>query len=150
MQIHILGPGDEGVLETVADEVFDRPVRRASAAEFLSDPRHHIAVAMESGVVVGFVSAVHYVHPDKDRPEMWVNEVGVAPDYRRRGLGRQLLEAVLEVGRELGCTEAWVLTDSTNAPATALYAGTGPAKALEGQVMWTFPLAPDDPQPCSD
>ena len=43
------------------------------------------------------LSAVHYVHPDKLRPELWINEVGVAASHRRRGLGTRLLLAVFAV-----------------------------------------------------
>ena len=56
-------------------------------AEFLADSRHHLAVAVDEGRVVGMASAVHYVHPDKP-PELWINEVGVAPTHRGLGIGR--------------------------------------------------------------
>lgn len=57
------------------------PIDPTWSAEFLRDPRHHIAVAIEDGVVVGIASGVHYLHPDKP-PELFVNEVGVAPAFR--------------------------------------------------------------------
>ena len=78
IEIRVLRQGDEAVLANVAPEVFDNPIDPQMTAEFLADPRHHIAVAIDGGVVVGFASGVHYVHPDK-RPELWINEVGVAP-----------------------------------------------------------------------
>ena len=34
---------------------------------------------------------VHYVHPDK-APELWVNEVSIAPAYRGRGLGKAVMK----------------------------------------------------------
>lgn len=78
IQIKLLGRGDEAVLTHVAPGVFDHAVDPARSVEFLNDPRHHLAVAIEAGLVVGVASAVHYVHPDKS-PELWINEVGVAP-----------------------------------------------------------------------
>ena len=112
-RIEILGPEDAATLSDVAEQVFDHPLRQELVAEFLADPRHHLAVAVEAERVVGFASAVHYVHPDKP-PELWINEVGVAPAFQRKGLGRKLLSALFEVGGELGCEEAWVLTERTN------------------------------------
>ena len=47
--------------------MFDRGIDPGLLAEFLVDPRHHLAVAHDDGVIVGFVSAVDYVHPDKPR-----------------------------------------------------------------------------------
>jgi GNAT superfamily N-acetyltransferase len=89
VEIKLLGPRDAGVFANSAPDVFDDPIDAGRAAEFLADPRHHLAVAVEDGRVVGFVSAVHYVHPDKPRPELWINEIGVAPTHRGRGLGTQ-------------------------------------------------------------
>ena len=75
-----------------------------------------------TGSIVGFVSAVHYVHPDKPQPELWINEVGVADGYRGQGIGGALMRATLDVGRRLGCAEAWVLTERSNEAAMRLYA----------------------------
>ena len=109
IEIRLLNPDDERVLRQVAPGVFDHDVDPALAAEFLHDPRHHLAVAIENGSVVGFASGVHYVHPDKPA-ELWINEVGVAPSHQRQGLAKRLLLRLFARGRELGCREAWVLT----------------------------------------
>ncbi|HEX8694546.1 MAG TPA: GNAT family N-acetyltransferase [Longimicrobium sp.] len=140
IEIRVLRRGDEAVLARVAPGVFDDPVDAGAAAEFLADPRHHLAVAAEDGVVVGFVSAVHYVHPDKPRPELWINEVGVAPAHQGRGVGKAVLRAMLDVARGLGCGEAWVLTGRANAPAMRLYASLGGEEAPDDAVMFTFVL----------
>jgi hypothetical protein len=74
LEIKILRAVDASVLDRVADGVFDGPVDDALRLEFLRDPRHHIAVAIDNGTVVGFASGVHQVHPDKPA-ELWINEV---------------------------------------------------------------------------
>src|SRR5262245_23112713 len=56
IEFRILGPGDTAALDRVADDVFDNAVQAALAHEFLNDSRHHIAVAIDEGVVVGFAS----------------------------------------------------------------------------------------------
>ena len=137
--VRVLGPGDAWVLERVAAEVFDNDVDACWAADFFADRRHHLAVALDGEVVVGMASGVHYVHPDK-APELWINEVGVAPTYHRRGIGRQLVEALLARAEELGCGEAWVLTEESNAAARRLYAAVGGTETTV--VMVSFPLAP--------
>src|SRR5437870_3623642 len=104
IEIKLLERGDERVLANVAPDVFDRGVDAELTSEFLNDPRHHLVVAIDGGAVVGFVSGVHYVHPDKPR-ELWINEVGVASTHRNSGVGKQLLTAMLEVARALGCRE---------------------------------------------
>lgn len=141
--IRILGPGDASVLGCVAADVFDNPVDPRWTAEFLADPRHHLAVAIDDGRVVGMASSVHYVHPDKP-PELWVNEVGVAPTHRGRGIGRRLLEALFERGRALGCRQAWVATEPGNVAARRLYAAAGGTESPEPSVMVEFDLKPEE------
>ena len=135
--VRLLGPGDAAVLDRVAEGVFDNPIDPRWRAEFFADPRHHLAVAIDGDLVVGMASAVHYVHPDKP-PELWVNEVGVAPAYRSRGIGRALLEALLQRGKELGCAEAWLGAEPENAAARRLYLAAGGEE--EPMVMFTFRL----------
>ena len=131
IQVRMLGPGDEQVLATVAPDVFDNAIDPAFTHEFLNDARHHIAVAIDDGVVVGFASALHYVHPDKP-PELWINEVAVAPTHQGRGLGKAVMHALFEVGRTHRCGVAWVLTDRGNAPAMALYQSVGGSEGADG------------------
>jgi ribosomal protein S18 acetylase RimI-like enzyme len=137
--IRILAAGDEGVLASVAPGVFDNPVDPDLANEFLVDPHHHIAAAIDGGVVVGFASGVDYIHPDKPR-EFWINEVGVAPTHRGRGLGKSVLRALLEHARALGCREAWVLTETDNEAANALYAALGGKTMTREQRGYAFRL----------
>jgi GNAT superfamily N-acetyltransferase len=152
--IRILGREDAPVLDRVAPDVFDDPVDPLSTAEFLADPRHHLAVALDGALVVGMASAVHYVHPDRP-PELWINEVAVAPTHRNRGIGRRLLGALFERGRALGCRQAWVATGTGNAAARRLYASAGGVEAAEPFVMVEFELgtggrAADRPRPPGD
>lgn len=135
--IRMLEPGDAHVLDDVAPDVFDHDIDARWTAEFFADPRHHLAVAMDGGRVVGFASGVRYVHPDKP-PELFVNEVGVAPTHQGRGLARRLMEALLGHGRALGCVQAWVGTEHANAAANRLYASVGGVP--EDFVLYAFDL----------
>ena len=134
-----LGAGDDTVLDRVADGVFDNAVQPALAREFLDDARHHLVVALDDGIVVGFVSGVHYVHPDKPT-ELWINEVAVAPTHLRRGLAQTLLRLLLDTARTLGCSQAWVLTDRDNTAAMRLYASVNGDPGNREHVMFEFNL----------
>jgi len=146
IEIKVLRRGDDVVLRNVATGVFDNPIDPKLAREFLEDPRHHIAVAVDNGLVVGFASGVHYIHPDKP-PELWINEVGIAPTHRRRGLGKAVLKALFDAARELNCTTAWVLTDGGNPAAMKLYSSIGGTLTVEDAapgnhtLMYSFVLS---------
>lgn len=141
--IRVLGPGDGAVLDNVADDVFDGPVDPRWSAEFFADPRHHLAVALDADLVVGMASAVCYVHPDK-APQLWINEVGVAPTHQNRGVAKRLVAALLDLARSLGCVEAWVATERTNPAAMRVYAAVGGEESPDVIVMYTYKLTTDE------
>lgn len=139
IEIRLLAEHDKEMLLSVASGVFDNKPDLELTAEFLGDPRHHLAVALDEGVIVGMASAVHYVHPDKP-PQLWINEVGVAPTHRGLTIGKRLINALLQHGRNLGCTEAWVLTENDNTAAMALYESAGGKQPEKQPVMFNFSL----------
>jgi len=139
IKIKSLSQGDEDVLRNVASDVFDNELDENLVTEFLADSRHHIVVAIDAGLVVGFASAVHYVHPDK-QPELWINEVGVTPTHQRQGIGKKLLQEMFLKAKSLGCNEAWVLTNRSNTPAMKLYASVTESETPEDVVMFNFSL----------
>jgi ribosomal protein S18 acetylase RimI-like enzyme len=140
-EIRLLESHEAGVLDRVAHGVFDNEIDPLLTAEFLSDPRHHLAVVIEDDVVVGMASGVHYVHPDKP-PQLFINEVGVAPTHQGRGFGRQLVELLVRLATDLRCTEAWVLTDNSNVVAQRLYEGAGGATPPDQCIMYTIRIVP--------
>jgi aminoglycoside 3-N-acetyltransferase I len=122
--IRRLGPGDEDVIRALAGE--DEP-----QAALLADERTTFMAAFDGDAPVGF--AFGYTLPRRrGRPTtFFVYEVDVDERYRRQGIGRQLMEALL-AGRE----EAFVLTDADNEAAMALYASLGGTRV--DSVMWDF------------
>jgi [ribosomal protein S18]-alanine N-acetyltransferase len=137
--VRLLGPGDFDLLVAADPDVFDHAVRRDLADAFLADPRHHIFGAIADCRLVGFASAVDYLHPDKPR-ELFIAELGVAARWHRRGIGARLLRAMLDHGRDLGCAVAWVATEFDNAPARALYRAAGGAPDEQPAEVFTFDL----------
>ena len=119
---------DVSLLLNAAGDVFDNPVDEKLALEFLKDPRHHIVVAVIDNQVIGFASAIHYVHPDKPT-ELWIDEVGVASEHHNKGIAKAILKELFQVGKNLGCSVAWVLTDQENFPANKLYQSVGGEKS---------------------
>ena len=49
----------------------------------------------------------------------------ISPPWRRRGVGRALLERVEAHGREVGATHVWLETSSVNVPGVTAYARLG-------------------------
>jgi ribosomal protein S18 acetylase RimI-like enzyme len=56
---------------------------------------------------------------------LWVWEFHIAADYRGRGLGRQLMDSLAEVGKKTGCRVMVCETQNTNVPAIRFYRRVG-------------------------
>jgi aminoglycoside 6'-N-acetyltransferase I len=137
--LKVLSKSDLPLLMNTADDVFDNPIVEKYATEFLNDPRHHIVVAIDDGVIIGFASAVHYIHPDKP-PELWINEVGVAGSHQKQGIGKAIMKEMLRLGQQLGCENAWLTTERDNIPAMRLYMSAGGKVDAGDTVMYEFDL----------
>lgn len=141
MRISELGPGDDGVVLAAA-ALFDSPPSPEWTKRFLEAEGHHLLMAFVDDAPVGFVSGVETTHPDKGT-EMFLYELSVAPEQRRRGTGRSLVVALEALARDLGCYGMWVATGPDNEAAIATYGSAGAAEPEEAVVLgWTFRPGP--------
>jgi len=63
---------------------------------------------------------------DEEDPSVaWVVSMWVAPEARRRGVGRQLVESCVDWARERGATEVRLWVTRGNDPARTLYEAAG-------------------------
>jgi len=125
MRIVRLTAGDEHVVLAAAG-LFDAPPTEAWTARFLAAEGHHLLVALVGDEPAGFVTGVETTHPDKGT-EMFLYELSVDPDRRRRGIGSALVRALAELARERGCYGMWVGAEAGNAAALATYRAAGAA-----------------------
>lgn len=123
-------------------DVFDNAVDADQLANFLADAGHELVFARQGETVIGFASGVVLLHPDK-QPAFFINEVDVAPDFQRQGIGKALCQRLMELARKRGCKGIWLATEGANLPARSLY------KSLEGRetkdiVVYDWDGAMDD------
>jgi ribosomal protein S18 acetylase RimI-like enzyme len=139
VQIEELGPGDDEKVARAA-HLFDDAVDAAAANAYLADPRHHLLIASVDDTPAGFVTAIELLHPDKERPEMFLYELGVDERFRRRGVATALLERLVELCAERGCREMFVLTDEDNVAAMASYRKAGGRREPDSVLwLWSWP-----------
>ena len=136
--IRLLGPGDASVLDNVAPSVFDNAIDAMDGRVPLRPavpPRR--GDRRGPGRRDGFRRPLR--PPDK-APQLWINEVGVATPYQGRGIGRRLMERLLDRGRELGCRGVHVGTERSNTAARRLYAAVGGVESPEDSVEFVIDL----------
>jgi aminoglycoside 6'-N-acetyltransferase I len=126
-----------GRLETIAEGVFDGEISARRLAAYLDAPGHLMIVAVCAKQVIGQVAAYVHRHPDQ-ASDVYIDNLGVTPPFQRRGVARRLVDEVLAWARTLGCHQAWIVTDTENSAARALYEGRG--AAAEPIVMFSYKL----------
>ena len=104
-------------------ELVERPLakplaKRYSIGEvFAAWARWDTGWVAHDGDIRGF-AAVGY-EPWHERLVLWF--LYVQPAWRRRGVGRALLERVEAHGRDVGATHVWLETSNVNVPGVAAY-----------------------------
>jgi len=119
-------------------ELFDGALQEEATARFIASPTHHLLLAYDGDRPVGMVSGVETTHPDKGA-EMFLYELGVVEDARRRGVATALVNALAMLARDRGCYGMWVAVDADNAAALATYGGAGAHEEAPAVVFsWDF------------
>ena len=116
-----------GILFTQEAELSPDPAKQRRALEtILADPsRARIYVAREAGKVLA-MAALHFTTSTAEGGKAaWFEDCIVRPEYRRKGIGKALLEHVVAQARAEGALRVMLLTDGDNAHAQALYRKIG-------------------------
>ena len=125
------------LLDDVDEEIFDGTIVTSRLQKLAEQSNSILLLALAKGTAIGQLLAHIHHHPDKPT-ELYVDDLGVAVRFRRRGIARQLLEKALAIGHDHGCEEIWVATEPDNTPARALYASLRlkerPASVFESSI----------------
>ena len=112
-----------GVLFSIEQDFTpDTDKQRRGLAALLASPTGHVAIARDANArAVGMATAQLVISTAEGAPSAWIEDVVVREDWRGKGLGRSLLDAVLAWARGQGAVRAQLLADLDNAPALAFY-----------------------------
>ncbi|MEO0635793.1 MAG: GNAT family N-acetyltransferase [Pseudomonadota bacterium] len=141
VEICWLHDDNRNLIEKADIELFDNPIKPEELDRFLASPTHHMGMAVADGVLIGFISAVEHFHPDK-APELFLSELSVLPNHRRRGIAKALVEALLDFGARRGGVHVWVLTETDNEAAAATYSSVRDVIRQERPAMFGWDLEP--------
>jgi ribosomal protein S18 acetylase RimI-like enzyme len=135
MRIVQLTPGDEALLDIAARQF--RGVEGVDQSSFLRDPATVVLLMMNDADVVGWAWGLRQRHVC-GYTQLQLYEVGVAEPMRRRGVGRELVGAFLEIARTEGHEKMWLITTEDNIAAKNLYQamGGGPAGYDKARYWW--------------
>ena len=93
--------------------------------ELLGREDFHPVVAIADGKVVGGLAAYVLQKFEQERSEIYIYDLAVAEEYRRRGIATGLINKLREVAREIGAWVIYVQADHGDDPAIELYESLG-------------------------
>jgi GNAT superfamily N-acetyltransferase len=94
-----------------------------------------VLLAEDAGAVVGFALFFHNYSTFLGRPGVYLEDLFVVPDHRRKGWGRALLVAVARIALQRGCGRfEWSVLD-WNEHAIAFYRSLGATVMSEWRIL---------------
>jgi GNAT superfamily N-acetyltransferase len=120
--------------------LFEEEWEQREVERFFADPDNLLLLARCDGRWCGRLYGYRLQRLDQLRAGVLIYEVDVVEAFRRRGVGRAMVEASKVWAAEVGAFEVWVLTEQSNAPAKALYRSAGGAEDEETPALFVFPL----------
>jgi GNAT superfamily N-acetyltransferase len=93
--------------------------------DMMQDSAHHMLVAREDGRILGFVNFNTRKTVLHRHESGLIDELVVSKSSRGSGIGRQLIQAVIDECCKLGCSEVEVSTEKSNRHARRFYQACG-------------------------
>ena len=119
MKIVAMDASHVGAVAALETRCFSDPWSEDSIAYELRNPLSLWLVAEVDGVVAGYIGS-QTVPPESD-----VMNVAVSPEYRRQGIAKALIDALVESLKAAGNESLTLEVRASNAPAIALYGKLG-------------------------
>jgi aminoglycoside 3-N-acetyltransferase I len=116
-QLSMFFQADDGVVEPII------PSDKYLENLLLNDQFHEV-VAMQKGVLVGGLTAYELVLYSRSINEMFLYEIAVVPEYRKRGIAKAMIGFLKDICIEKGIKEMYIGTSVKNHEAMQLYKST--------------------------
>lgn len=115
------------------------PAAASAFKSILADPRRAVLIARVSGGAVGTADVMVVPNLTRDvHPFSVIENVVVLPTVRRRGIGRQLMEAAFDFARSLGCYKVQLVSANRRDAAHHLYDAMGFDADVRGYRRYFF------------
>jgi GNAT superfamily N-acetyltransferase len=100
---------------------------REAIGEAIADPSSAVYVAEHRGELLGLCTAYLELNSVRFGPRCWVEDLAVSPEYRSRGVGKDLLDRAKQWARERGASHLELDSAESRQDAHRFYEREGPS-----------------------
>lgn len=93
--------------------------------KFLGNNDNWFYIALSEGRVCGYAIAYVQRRIDTDSNMICLYEIGTLRSYRKMGIGKFIINRIIEDGKAEGAYKIWIPTNTSNKAACALYRSIG-------------------------
>lgn len=121
MEYRIIDASSEhiGQIEELEKLCFSSPWTASQIESQLKDSRHEFIAAVSGDELLGYVGMMYILD------EGYIANVAVSPEYRRLGIGDELIEKLIRISDDLKLSFVTLEVRASNAAAIELYAKHG-------------------------
>ena len=109
-----------------------------AARAFLAQPQNWLFACVEEGRILGFCQGYVCARLNGAGGLLYVHELTVLPAYRRRGIGKTMLDMLKIFCRLSGIRRVFLITQRSNLPAVALYEAARGRPAHTDDLVYVF------------
>jgi ribosomal protein S18 acetylase RimI-like enzyme len=122
MEIRGLTKKDFDYIVSVLDRWWGGPSREQAHPVFFYELGEHALIADEGGEVIGFL--LGFIAPTEPKVA-YVHLVGIHPDHRRKGVGKQLYQVFTDRARAAGAARVKAITNVGHESSIAFHRALG-------------------------
>ena len=112
MKIRQLQPSDTKQVTDIWTSSFSRNFSNTLNPGYLNDPNSITMVVCEGNTIIG-VASIHIIYK-LSRTLGLIEDVAVEKDHRGKGIGKSLVEKLIEIGKQKNCDKIVLNTSEKN------------------------------------
>ncbi len=144
MNTRQLHPSDALLAQSVVSQFHERSVSAYYSERFLTNPANYLLVAEANGEVIGFLSAHSLDSIEREAAAMFIYEIEVSQEHRRKGARRALINHIRAIAQKSNMFEMFVFTSHSNTTACAFYQSTGGQTEEGDELMFVYYFPEND------
>lgn len=139
MEIRRLTIDDIGILRKAGKLFWEKIRDDQQLNRFLSYEKNYIYIALDNEKVVGFAFG-YILDTFYSEPMFYLHSIDVADSYKRKGIGKSIMNKMMEDCKVQGIKECFLITNKSNIPAVNLYRSIGGKPLNDDDIVygWDF------------